>query len=378
MNPSNRVFPPASAPVRTLALLAIVAGCGHSDPFTSPPHGTDAPFDPSPPIRLTLNALADRGPAWLPDGSGILYSAQQEGRRDHDVCLAQLPPGGGRQLRLDCDLTGYGLDSTNAIESPAPAADGRLAFFAVSGDTAAVSPDMSAIVVAPGLNPLSGVRRQTVPYTIPGQPTHFVVTQLRWLDVGHLVYVAAARGYNSLTKDTIVSNLALAVIDLSTPGLPSVIPQTEFASGVSPGPNPGDVYFTLGGDTRIFRRTLATGDVSIVHDFGPGAIVRDVHVVGNRMTATVGGRVAFINDPSFGPTQYDSGGVIHVVDLGTDADQALDDPTRLFRRPALSPSGDRIVAEGYPLIITLIIAPSGVFADTTVGRSGDLYLLGAP
>ena len=33
-----------------------------------------------------------------------------------------------------------------------------------------------------------------------------------------------------------------------------------------------------------------------------------------------------------------------------------------------------VVAEGYPLLIT----NSGSIADTTVGRSGDLYLLDAP
>ena len=38
--------------------------------------------------------------------------------------------------------------------------------------------------------------------------------------------------------------------------------------------------------------------------------------------------------------------------------------------PVLSPAGDRVVAEGYPLIVSE--------ADTTVGRSGDLFLFSAP
>jgi hypothetical protein len=46
----------------------------------------------------------------------------------------------------------------------------------------------------------------------------------------------------------------------------------------------------------------------------------------------------------------------------------------LFRRPRLSPDATRIIAEVYPLIIT----PAGEAAETTVARSGDLYLFGQP
>ena len=95
------------------ALLALA--CGHTDQFGAPPYGTTQPFDPTPPVRLTMNEAADRGASWLPDGSGILYSAQQLGRADADVCLAELPPGGGSQRRLVCDLTRLGVDTSNAI-----------------------------------------------------------------------------------------------------------------------------------------------------------------------------------------------------------------------------------------------------------------------
>jgi hypothetical protein len=86
----------------------------------------------------------------------------------------------------------------------------------------------------------------------------------------------------------------------------------------------------------------------------------------------VGGRVSFAIDPLIGPTQRDSGGVVHVVDLDTGVDLALEDEARFYRHPALSPNGAQIVAEGYP-IITSPGAP-----DTTVGKSPDLYLFGAP
>ncbi len=114
--------------------------------------------------------------------------------------------------------------------------------------------------------------------------------------------------------------------------------------------------------------------MDVAHDFGAEGIARDVQVVGGRLTAVVGGRVAFVVNPVLGPTQRDSGGVVHVVDLATSADQSLDQTGLLFRRPALSPDGAHVVAEGYPLLIT----SSGGVADTTVSRSGDLYLLDAP
>jgi hypothetical protein len=360
-----------------------VAACGHSEPFDPPPFGSDEPFSPVPPQRLTFNPLADRGAAWLPDGSGFLYSAQQAGT-DQDVCLASMPGSGGRQVHLDCDLSGYGPDSTNAIETPAPAADGRLAFVAASGRIDAIVPSTVALMVSPTMSPLDGRLIRAIPYTAPGQPTHSSVTALRWLDADRLIYLAGARSVISVdhgtfvTRDTVVSDLAVATIGADEQGFPAVIPQTDHASGVSAGASASEIYFTVDGDTRVFHRDLTTGDVSVVHDFGPGAIARDVHVVGSRMTVIVGGRVAFVNEPSLGPTQFDSGGVVHVVDLGSGADQSLADPGLLFRRPALSPSGDRLVVEGYPLIITEVEVPVGVRFDTTVGRSGDLYMLGAP
>jgi hypothetical protein len=59
------------------------------------------------------------------------------------------------------------------------------------------------------------------------------------------------------------------------------------------------------------------------------------------------------------------------VNLQDGTDVTLDGPG-LFRRPQLSPSGDAVVAEVYPLIV------NPVTNDTTVSRSGDLYLFGQP
>jgi hypothetical protein len=352
----------------------LVLACGHTEPFTTPPYGTTQPFDPTPPVRLTLNTGPDRGASWLPDSSGILYSAQQPARSDFDVCLAELPPDGGTQRRLLCDLPSAASGQTDAMESPVAGAGGRLAFVQASGLVGNPNPSLERLAVAPALDASNAVEVQRIPYTLPGEPTHSGISQVRWLGESRLLYLAEGVVYRTpcvqCPIDTIATGLDVALLDLSAPGSsPVVLAGTDFASGASPGPTSDEVYYTLDGDTRVYRRVLSTGEQSIVHDFGPAGIVRDVHVAGGRLTAVVGGRVNVAPDAELGQIQWDSGGIVHVVDLASDDDVSLNDVSHLFRRPVLAPAGDRVVAEGYPVT---------VHGDTTVGRSGDLFLFATP
>ena len=60
--------------------------------------------------------------------------------------------------------------------------------------------------------------------------------------------------------------------------------------------------------------------------------------------------MSFAFNPNLGyVVQRDLGGPLHVVDLATGADTVLVTPlgTIIFRRPALSPSGKRLVVEAY-------------------------------
>jgi hypothetical protein len=354
----------------------LVLACGHTDPFSTPPYGTTQPFDPTPPVRLTLNDGPDRDASWLPDGSGILYSAQQLGRPDFDVCLAELPSEGGTQRQLVCDLSLSDANLTNTFQSPVAAADGRLAFVKTSGSVNGFNPSAEALAIAPGLDGANATNVLRIPYTLPSEPTHGGIAQVRWLREDALVYLAEAVDARYpcppplCTLDTMATGLAVAVLNLSPGGSPAVLPGTTFASGVTTGSTGDEVYFTLNGDTRVYRRVLSTGDQTVVHDFGAAGVVRDVHVAGGRLTAIVGGRVHVVPDATFGQIQRDSGGVVHVVNLASDADVALEDQPHLFRRPVLAPTGDRLVAEGYPFIITN--------GDTTVSRKSDLYLFSAP
>jgi hypothetical protein len=371
--------------VRLLALGAL-SSCGHTEPFEGRDFGSDQPFDPTPPVQITLNRGHDRRAAWLPDESAILYSTQLEGRPDQDMCLAVLPPTGGRQRQLTCDLTPEAGTRSESLESAAPAADGRVAFVAATGTIGFIGPDRQDLALATVADPAARTSLLRIPYTIPGRPTHGGISQLRWLSPTRLVYLAEA--VNVVTpcigcqKDTLRSGLDAVWIDVSSGSTPQAVPGTDYASGVSPGGTADDVYYTLGGDTRVFHQVLTTGAVSVVYDFGAAGIARDVHVVGNRMAAVVGGRVHFTNDPSLGPTQWDSGGVVHVVSLEDGSDVTLDDPSNmgLFRRPQISPSGSQVVVERYPLVFLEILNAEGavIGIDTMVVRTADLYLMGQP
>lgn len=369
----------AGARSATVAAVLSLAGCGHTEPFTSPPYGSDAPFDATPPARLTYNAAADRTPAWLADGAGLLYSTQQTDRLDDDVCAAVLPPAGGTQRELWCDVPG-GPGATDAVEAPVIGADERLGFLTATGTVGATNPLRSGIAVASSFDPRSGRMVRTFPYTPEGGTLQFTADHLRWLDAGRLVYVGqnlrVGSQCQSCPTDTLRTGEAVTILDVNAAeSLPVILSGTTDATGVAVEPGGGAVLYTLAGDSRVYRHDLSSGLVQVAHDFGAAGIARDVHLVGNRMAAVVGGRVAFGSDPVLGPIQYDSGGVVQLVDLAAGTVVALDATGLLYRRPAISPGGGAIAAEGFPLIITSL--RPGV-ADTTVSPSGDIYLFGAP
>ena len=374
MTQRSSVTPARWTALGLLCLVISASACSHSEPFANPETGEE-PFDPGPPVRLTVNPAHDGSPSWLADGSGILYSAQQLDRVDADVCLAELPPTGGQQRRLICDIPGDG-ESTDAAQSSAASADGRVALLSAgNGNIGGTSPVFLDLALLPTLDALDAQRVRALPFTPAGGSPQDYAGHLRWLTADALVYVGqrfrTKQDCLACVRDTVI--VGTEVTTLTVDGTTATaVPGTELATGVAPILDGSAILYTLPNDTRIYRRALGSGDVTVVHDFGAEGIARDVHAVGNRVAAVVGGRVAFSVDPLLGPVQWDSGGVLHVFDLEETGSQSLDTPGRLYRRPALSPDGSRIVAEGYPLIITQL--PVG--ADTTVSKSGDIYLFG--
>src|SRR5919112_2160766 len=287
---------PKPGNLRALFLLLPLLGCGHTEPFDPVPPETDQPFEVGPPARLTLNQGPDRGASWLPDGSGILYSSQQLGRRDNDVCLALIPATGGSQRQLTCDLSPTGADSADAIESPAVAADGRLAFVAISSRIGAITPTSGYIAVGSLTNPAERRHVQRIPYTISGGSLHSGASQVRWYTPNDVLYLGERVDYQRkcdtcVEWDTTISGVDVVSLNISEPGsVPQPIPGTENASGVSAGATDDEIYYTISGDSRVYRRTLSAGGVEMGHDFGVAGPGRGGHVVGSRMAGVVGGR----------------------------------------------------------------------------------------
>ncbi len=336
-----------------LLLIAWLAACEHSSPFHPGTYAPTGPLGSGSPLRLTFNPGQDLTPVWLPDGSGILYSRERLDRPDRDRCIARLPAGGGAITGELCDRIPAADDSTDAYQWPAPAADGRLVYVRASSFTTlqSLAPHDQQLVL--GTFDGSGTVRvlRSIPYQSPSGRGNEAVAQIRWLSATTFVYVGQAVAYpracGSCPADTITTGLELIKMDVSTPApMLDTLPGTNLASSVALAGS-DTVYYTVDGDSRVFRLLLSTRVATVVHDFG-GPIARDVQVAGNKLVAVVGGDVSFSIDPIFGPVQRDGGGVLHLVDLtpgGGGRDSTLTDAAMAFRHPALAPSGKQVVAE---------------------------------
>ncbi len=345
--------------VAALSLALALAGCGHTAPFPPGDYGSDQPFAPGSPRRITLNLGDDRAPAWLPDESGLLYSFQRLDRPDRDRCLGLLPPDGGRLLRTICDRLPAADDSTDALTEPAADAAGRLAYVVMSSRMDDVQPRATALVLGTLADPTTTRVLVTFPYLGADGAFREGASHVRWLGGGGgggdtLIYLAEHVGYLAPCRgcplDTLRTGIEIALLDAGAASpVPEVVPGTSQASSVAAGETPDVIYYTLGGDSRVWRRALSAGTDAMVHDFGAAGIARDVQVAGSRLVAVVGGTVAFAYDSLLRyDVQRDGGGFLYMVDLGTGAETVLPGAGgagSAFRHPALSPSGKRVVAE---------------------------------
>jgi len=358
-----------------LVLLLVVFACDHPTPPEPVDYSPNGPFSNTIPRQLTFSTGPNLSPAWLPDGSGIIYVFERVDQPDGDRCLGILPAAGGTLRAEICNTSVAGADSTDAYGAPAVSTGGRLFFSRATALTRLqnAAPSYQDVAVAPFASPAAAQPVRTVPYTVNGHQ-HYGVTQVRWLGDTAVVYVAQNVAYLTgcfgCNIDTLQTGIELARMDLKgAPGTVTTVPGTDSASSVALGA--GDtIYYTLANDSRVLRRTLGTGDTATVWDFAAAGIARDVQIRGVKLYAVVGGKVSYYHDPSLGPVQLDQGGVVHAVNLVFSSDAALPAAGRLYRHLALSPDGQRIVAEGYAFGV------AGV--DTVVSRHAALWLLDAP
>lgn len=372
-----------------LGLAALAAACNHDKPFQPNSAAVDTTRTRGTDRQLTYNIGADVRPAWLSNGSGLLFayedlsrdSQPQLAHQDTDLCLSQLPATGGTITREICGTTFGSHDSIDTFYEAAEYSDGRLLYDRESSIATSIPPVEAALVLSTMADPSKYTTVRTYPYPAPNGKIHFGISDVHWLSSTSAIYLAQQVFYllscSGCPIDTVRSGIELVKVDLSspTPTL-SIVPNSQDASSVTVSQPDGGVYFTRNGDSRVFSLDIVTGAVTIVHDFGLLGIARDVEVVGNRMIAVVGGRINYGVDPTVGLLQRDVAGQLWEVDIATGNAAALPVNGRLFRRPALSPAGNQVAAEAF-FILTAPCLPAGCI-DTLIAKTSDIWLVDLP
>jgi hypothetical protein len=276
---------------------------------------------------------------------------EREDRTDRDRCLAVLPAEGGTILTTYCQQHPEYDDSTDLMEAPAISADGQIFFHQVISWVGRQKLGASTLRLGRADDPVHAAMLRDLPYFAPNGRTHSSIRTPQWLKGDSLVYLAEQLFYegSSFYPDTFYTGLDVVLLDLSgpDPGY-EVVPGTDYASSVSLSAEGTAIYYTLGGDSRVLRRVLATGEVTTVFDFGAGTIVRDAQVRGDRLIAVVGGSVLYRFEAAHDFVQRDEGGNLAFVDISTGLSTVYRGDTVLFRHPAISPDGTRVVVEVQP------------------------------
>ena len=333
-----------------LALAALLAGCGHGEPWAFTAVPLHEPLAAGVVTQLTFNAGDDLDPAWFPDGASFVYTTERRDRDDHDRCLAIMPVAGGTTSALVCQRAGVSDDSMDVMEVAAPGPDGRVAFLYSTYDLFRFTSYVTRQLVVAGLDsPLVRRARKAIfPLRPVGGYAHDGIAEIAWRLPTDLVYLATLPHFPQPCKtcrpDT-ATPVQIVTADIAgDTAVVTAVPNTVFATSFAL-QGPDTVYFTLLGDGRIFRRVFSTGAETLVRDFGTGVIVRDVQVAGTRLLAIVGGAAWVELLPGMGYVQYDDGGPIHLLTLDTGIETVVGAGGRLFRRAALSPDGRTLLAE---------------------------------
>jgi hypothetical protein len=361
------------------ALLVSLASCSHSDAFAPHGNGTTVPFAAAVPTILTYNSADDRTAAWLPDGSAFLYAFGTT-TREHDQCLGLLPAAGGRRLQEICN-TGVGSsDSTDTFAFPAVSAGGAVAYLRNSRPISAQRDQRSVLVSTTLDDPKSIVRLRSFPYQGP-DAFYVTASSPAWLSESRLAFVAMVDHDvpcpNPLLCQvfTVQSGRDIVVAEVTGgAALTQTVSNTEWASSVAASADPGVVYYTKAGSSQVFALNVDGGGSTPIHDFGAAGIARDVHAAGGMLAAIVGGVVKVWSDGiTTDPLQEDTAGRLFLVNLASGQEVELAAPETLFRHPALSPDGSRVVVESYKLLILSSERNGVVSVDTLVRPGVDLW-----
>jgi hypothetical protein len=337
--------------------LLLLAACSQSAPFTNPDVGNDGPLDPAEPVRLTFNVGDDLTPVVDPTGLSLLYAVSQPGFPGGDQCLALLPSGGGTR-REYCPRSAGSLDSTDRYEEPAWIDAATVVVVRSARLIGRRTDDYMVLGTARAEDPVDVTARLRFPYLTPAGILHLYPTHVTALGDGRVAYIAetqiTALPCAPCPEDWTRVGREIMVLDLAGSAPPSLVPGTAYPTGVSIGPNPGDLVYTLAGDSRAFRRA-ADGAVDVLHDFGD--IARDVQWRAGRLAAIVGGDVFVLTSGLGALSQVDGGGRLEVVDVPTGASVLPADPELVARRPSLAPDGRAVFVQAEANDLYRVEAP---------------------
>lgn len=325
--------------------LALLTACSHSAPFTNPDVGNEGPLAPTEPLRLTYNVGEDSTPAVHPDGTSLLYAFTRPDIQGQDQCLALLPAGGGTQRDL-CPRSAGSRDSTDFYAEPAWIDASTIVLRRAARLIGRDRDDYVVLGTATAPDFEDVTARVRFPYTTPAGLTHLYPTHVTPLGDGRVAYIAETQisglPCGPCPFDWTHVGREVMVVDLAGGGPPTSVPGTDYATGLSIGPNAGELLFTTAGDSRVFRRA-ADGSVDVLRDFG--AVARDVTWRAGRLAAIVGGDLLILTSVTGEVSQVDAGGTLEVVDLATGEPVLAADTTLRLRRPSLAPDGRAVFVQ---------------------------------
>jgi hypothetical protein len=242
-------------PSGALAILLLAGGCGHGEPFGTTPPGALDPLDPTLPRRLTFNTAADASPAVI--GDTIVFSRQDPGRADGDVCLALLPVEGGRLYRTAC-AHGTSADTVrDAWLRPAVSPDRRRVAFVHERRAVASGGFLSRALVVASLDaPDSVVATVAGSYDLPGGGLGNGFHQLTWAGDATVRFLGGTE-----TSGSNASFIPAGVFQVSVGPDPSPDPQImpDLADAILYAvQDDGTVYFVSGTDGAVYRWTAGS------------------------------------------------------------------------------------------------------------------------
>ncbi|HET8713122.1 MAG TPA: hypothetical protein VFM23_05505 [Gemmatimonadales bacterium] len=310
----------------TVALVAVVAACSHTEPFRPGQGGANEPLFPGSPAQLTFNPGEDLVPAWLPDGSAFIYTAERGDRADRDRCFATMPARGGSITRYAC-RTQVADDSINVFDEAAIRGD-SIVYVRASTERflQGLGPDRLELVIAPLSDLNAGRLIQTLGFTTPWGTTYDAVSHVTRLDANRIAFIGERvtypRGCSSCVPDTVRTGLEIVIADISgaTPAY-TRMPDGDNPASLTAAANGDTIYFSLQSDSHVLRRTLSTAQTDTLLDLIAGPVI-DLTVSSGRVSAVAGGSLYLVDGAA-------------VTELG--------DPSWLFERPVLSPDGTRLI-----------------------------------